>query len=211
MSWPFAKGYKLVDVSTGVGLALHTFYVKEHLDNKDPSSKGKIIFVGNIDYCKTRSFEEINSMLRDLFGVFGEVEAISVSEFRHASDSSSGKALLTHSTRFAHVTFKKNSDVKSIMAASYDTLFQAGLEFATKYGLSGDGSGSNSVLGKRGSAELFDAMRSGVGSYQSTLEIREHVNNYLKDFEEREEIEQQERAKRAALADDDGFIQVKHR
>lgn len=82
----FIRGYRIVDVPIGIGAVLHSLYLKEH--NKDASNngvntKGRVLFVGNVDYVKDRSMEEIDGYLRMLFGAYGIIESISVSEYGH--------------------------------------------------------------------------------------------------------------------------------
>ena len=82
----FIRGYRIVDVPVGIGAVLHSLYLKEH--NKDATqggvnTKGRILFVGNVDYVKDRSLEEIDGYLRMLLGAYGVIESVSVSEYDH--------------------------------------------------------------------------------------------------------------------------------
>ena len=91
----FIKGYRIIDVPVGVGAVLHPLYVKEHnnptaLSSASSSSssntKGRVAFVGNVDYGKDRTMEEIDAYLRDLFSAFGDIESISVSNLHAPPD-----------------------------------------------------------------------------------------------------------------------------
>jgi len=90
----FIKGYRVIDLPTGLGAVTHALYVKEHNQPSSPSSaitdKGRTIFVGNVDYVRDRSLEEVDGLLRDLFGVFGEVVSVSVSQLAPEDDEADG-------------------------------------------------------------------------------------------------------------------------
>jgi hypothetical protein len=213
--WPNFRGYKTIDIPTGLGMCVHSFFVKEHVEkgvNSGESSssagmKGRTLFVGNIDYCKDRSHEEIHELMGDLFGSFGDIESVSVSEFKqHNSSSSSSK----HNTRFAHVTFEKRAEMKAALTASYEAYTEGpGAIISEKWGSSSSG---RSLLGKRGLAEIFNAVMDGQGfRYQDTDEIKSDVNTFLKEFDENELIAKAERERQAAEADEEGFVTVKTR
>jgi hypothetical protein len=91
----FIKGYRVIDLPTGLGAVMHALYVKEHNQPSSSSSsattdKGRTIFVGNVDYVRDRSLEEVDGLLRDLFGVFGEVVSVSVSQLAPEDDEADG-------------------------------------------------------------------------------------------------------------------------
>ena len=85
----YIRGYRVIDVPTGLGAVTHAFYVKEHnqpASSSSSSEKGRTMFVGNVDYVRDRSLEELDGILRDLFGVFGEVTSVSVSQLAPDED-----------------------------------------------------------------------------------------------------------------------------
>ena len=88
----YLRGYRIVDIPVGFGAVLHSLYLKEH--NKDTTTshgggntKGRVLFVGNVDYVKDRSLEEINGYLRMLLGPYGIIESVSVSEYEQDKDN----------------------------------------------------------------------------------------------------------------------------
>jgi hypothetical protein len=203
--WPNARGYKIVDVPTGLGICLHTFFIKEHTDKSvGADAKGRTLFVGNIDYCKDRTLDEVQEIMHDLFGSFGEIESVSVSEFKNT--------LSHHTTRFAHVTFDKRADMKSALAAAYEAYVEGpGMTVVEKWG-SGDASTGKSILGKRGHTEVFNSVMDGFGfRYSDTSQVKEDVYSALKEFEENELIAKAERERRSMEADEEGFVTVKTR
>ena len=84
----FIRGYRIIDVPVGIGAVLHSLYLKEH--NKDATkgvnTKGRVLFVGNVDYVKDRSLAEIDGYLRMLLGAYGVIESVSVSEYEHEKE-----------------------------------------------------------------------------------------------------------------------------
>ena len=89
----FIKGYRIVDVPVGMGAVLHPLYIKEHNNptalttSSSSNVKGRVAFVGNVDYGKDRTLEEIDGYLRDLLSAFGDIESVSVSNLNtHDND-----------------------------------------------------------------------------------------------------------------------------
>ena len=123
------KGYRIIDVPVGMGGVLHQLYIKEH-NNPLGTNKLRTLFVGNVDYAKERSLVEIDGYLRSLFTAFGEIESVSVSEFKQPTNNNDGateeeraieaeeKVSNCFESRFAHIVFAKKNALKSAVAAS---------------------------------------------------------------------------------------------
>ena len=123
------KGYRIIDVPVGMGGVLHQLYIKEH-NNPLGTNKLRTLFVGNVDYAKERSLVEIDGYLRSLFTAFGEIESVSVSEFKQPANNNDGateeeraieaeeKVSNCFESRFAHIVFAKKNALKSAVAAS---------------------------------------------------------------------------------------------
>lgn len=187
------KGYRAIEIPVSSSLSSHSFFIKEHADSKS-SSKSKTLFVGNVDYCGQRSNEDIDCYLRELFGTFGEIESISVSEFKSVER-------YDHQSRFAHITFKKSSHLKSVLSAADEAYLQCGIEVSRLWGL-------QDIFKKRSRQELYEALRS---DEVDPVDLKSEVYEQMKDFEENEEIAKAERERKLNEVDDDGFRPVKHR
>ena len=141
------KGFKVLDVPLGSGLSFHSFYIKEHLENKVLKANSKTLFVGNIFYKDNLSNDDINELLTDLFGLFGDIESISVSDFQIDNSTFS-----TRNAPFAHVNFTKKSTLKYILSENSQTIFDSVIpNFIKKWGFSN----SNSISSKQHLARKF--------------------------------------------------------
>lgn len=222
-----SKGYRLIHVPIGLGLCTHCFYIKEHQQNSSKdhgnskalssisgSSKGKVLFVGNIDYpiinpsSKTcmLSQVELDSFLRDLFQSFGDIESITVSQFNtediidleHQNQNPFTK------TRFAHVHFKSSSSCKASLTTSESLYMDIGDSIARKWGL------ASALTVKTGSAEISRSLLSLTPYFDvHPRELKDEVEMYMKDFEEGEHMKMLQDMKRMTEADEDGFVVVK--
>ncbi len=197
------KGFRVIDAPTSLaGFVVHSFFIKEHSDNKVMKGCGKTLFVGNVDYVHSRTHGEVDGMLKDFFGIFGDIESISISEFKDDIDHPSS-SILREKSRFAHVVFAKKSSLNSSLSAN-DTLYsEASLELARKWGVQGD-----RIVSKVTRSQLFSAFKN---SYEDVKDVKLEVDSFMKDFEENEEIAKIEREKRLKMADADGFMPVKNR
>lgn len=191
----FAKGYRIIRVPIGVGMASHNFFLKDHSDARKETN-GRTLFVGNaVDFCGERVAEDVDAYMRDFFGMFGEVESISVSSFGEDSEN-----IGERNSRFVHVLFAKKSSLRAALAAPDSTYHSAGVEMAKRWG--------TGALRKRSRAELALQFKY---EHESLNDIKSDVHNFMKDFEESEELAKSERERLANQVDDDGFIPVKHR
>ena len=123
------KGFITLDVPLGLGLVLHSFYLKEHSENKiSKNGNSNVLFVGNIDYKPDMTLQQIDDFLREIFGIFGEIETISVSEFDISPQRNS---------RFAHITFKNKSSVTSALLINRDDSLLSDMTkvIETKFGI----------------------------------------------------------------------------
>lgn len=123
------KGYRIIDVPVGMGGVLHPLYIKEH-NNPLGTNKLRTLFVGNVDYAKERTLEEIDGYLRSLFTAFGEIESVSVSDFKPPTTNDDDvteeekaieadeRVASCFQSRFAHIVFAKKNALKSAVAAS---------------------------------------------------------------------------------------------
>jgi len=186
------KGFRVVELPLdNKNLAHHYLYIKEHNDRENP---GKTLFVGNIDYIPFMSHEDIDKYLRILFGRFGDISSISVSEFSNNSNDKDN-------TRFAHVVFAKKSSIKLILNANDNDYELACQEVAETFSLLQDPPSitRETLINMFG---LFDADED---------ELEEEVNHFMKDFDEKELFEIEQRKQMVNLPDADGFVTITHK
>eukprot|EP01041_Mallomonas_annulata_P012121 gene12121-25432_t len=187
------KDYRIIDVPLNVGCATHSFYIKQHSD-KSGKNESKTLFVGNIDYGGILSHEKIDSILRELFSGFGDIESISISAYNEDED-------LFHNTRFAHVIFKKKSSVNSAIKSSDDIYNLLTKEIGYKYGLA-----------EQCKIKSGKEIAQKYSMYDSDINLlREVADEYMREYDEKEQILLAERKKRAREEDSDGFVLVKNR
>lgn len=190
------KGYRVISIPLGQSAGIHSFYIKEHTENR-VDKNGCTLFVGNIDYCGERSHQDIDSYTRMLLNSFGEIESISVSQF--ANDKIENRT----NARFAHVVFANKKSIKLAMSAKETLFSEIGESIAQEWGV-------QHGLKKRTRAELNSQFQ-----YRHELEdissLKSEVNEYLKDFEESEASGRLDRLRASNAVDDDGFMPVHHR
>lgn len=190
------KDFRLIRIPLGSAIAMHFMYIKEHKASIGDAVK-KTMFVGNVDYCHFRSTEEIDNIIRMLFSQFGNIESISVS-----SDTDDETGFKRSSlSRFVHVVFETRKAMTSALFASDDDYANSCEAICEKYGI------ANS-LRLKSSKELRLQF---AWPTVCNDELEEEVNEYMRNFEESEEHERKQREKRSREADEDGFIEVKHR
>jgi ribosomal RNA-processing protein 7 len=196
------KGYRVIDIPLGMGLALHTIYLKEHSEKGEniEKQKSKTAFIGNVDYGLEMTHEEIDSYLRELFNNFGEVESVSVSKFhREEAEKKSNNY-----SRFAHLVFKKKNSLKLALTAPDSTYYELGKELSKNFGLK-----QRFSLKKRKTVEDISNMYPYCEI--DPKELQEEVDIFMRDFEEQENSDKLERERVSRLPDDDGFMPVHHR
>lgn len=191
------KGYRAIGLPlySDESKAMHYIYIKEHAekimrDSAEQKKKARILFVGNVDYKRNMSHEDIDQYLRILFFRFGDVVSVSVSSIDHLKNISS---------RFAHVTFAKKSALLAALNASNAEYLDAGREVASTFGL------KRTVK----SVEEIRSLHSFVN--ENPAELKEEVDEFMKEFEENELSEKQDAEKKSSEADNDGFMPVKSR
>lgn len=204
------KGYRVVSLPLSAdGNGLHYLYIKEHSDSmgkainfsdddNHSSSSGRVLFVGNIDYCchsLGRDLDEamLQAIIRQLFQEFGDIDSISISKF-HNEDKSSWD----EKTRFAHVAFMKKSSIKAALTASDQIYFDIGRQIASKFGLSFYVKSKQDIL--KAQTPFFDV---------KTNELKESIAEFMKEYDEKEELRLLEIKRKAEQPDDDGFVLVK--
>jgi len=186
------KGFRVLELPLdNQKFAHHYLYIKEHNDRENP---GKTLFVGNIDYLPFMTHEDIDKYLRVIFDRFGEIMTISVSEFANQSNDKDD-------TRFAHVIFTKKSSLKVILNANESDYELACQEAAEALHLLQD----RPVMSR-------DTLQNMFGLFDADEdELEEEVNNYMKDFDEKELFEIEQRKQIQNQPDADGFVTVTNR
>lgn len=184
----------MLDVDIGAGGASQCILLKEHSDRTSNNAKGRTLFVGNIDYGRELDSEEIEAFIADLFASFGDIESISLSQFKTEAGS-------TRNTRFAHVIFDKKKTLKLVMQATDQMYADITTNIKQKWGLA-IGNGNCSPSDILDMYMLKDA---------DPTELQQEVDAIMADFELGEKAAMEERERRLNEADEDGFTMVKHR
>jgi len=199
----YFKGYRVIDLPLGIGGSLQSLYVKEHIDksnkndnnnNNDNKSKGKTLFVGNIDYGRQMKEKDLHDYLKYLFASFGNIISISFSVIDNDDDK-----YIT--SRFAHILFDKKNAIKNIISASDSIFYNIGKELSQKWG-----PGVYFNIKRKKSIEEISKMFPYINS--DPKELQEDVDAYMKEFDEKEEMEQAERIRQSKEPDNDGFTKV---
>ena len=189
----YFKGYRIIDLPFGIGGSLQSLYVKEHSD-KDNENKGKTLFVGNIDYGRQMKEKDLNDYLKDLFASFGNIVSISFSIIDNDDDKYA-------TSRFAHILFDKKNAIKNIISASDTIFYNIGKEVSQKWGPA-----AYFNIKRKKTIEEISKMFPYIES--DPKELQEDVDAYLKEFDDKEEIERAERIRQSKEPDDDGFTKV---
>ena len=152
------KGFKVLDVPLGPGLANHSFYLKEHSENKVNKANGTTLFVGNVQYRFDLTNENIHDLMHDLFSVFGDIESVSLSDF--PIDCSLPNTAMRNAA-FAHVEFKKKSSLKAALSANSGPVYdEIKVKVASKWGL------KRTSSHKRNSSEIIAQFKYTYGEYK---------------------------------------------
>lgn len=176
------------------------------INRSQQSAKGKVLFVGNIDFGIRRNNgllnvysyclllfllsdhawtnEEVSQLMRDTFGAFGDIDNIAVSEFKHSSDNVVNETTFNlnrtygRNSRFAHVIFSKKSSVKAAVQANDKIYSEIGEKVGGKWGFA-------QLLQKKSSQEVSSL----YPFYEvDTITLKEEVDEYMLDFEEKEQV-----------------------
>lgn len=187
------NGLLILDIPvTAHGISFHSFYLKEHNENKSHGSISKTLFVGNVDFKENMSLDEISRLLTDIFEVFGSIESISVSDFTNDENS-------IKNSRFAHVVFKSKSSLKTIFSPLSQNVFvEIKNNIAVKYSTAQKLINCNPINSKY----CYD--------FNDSKKLSEEASAYIHDYEENEMLEISKRNKESEV-DEDGFTQVKYR
>lgn len=181
------KGYRAIKVPLiPSGTVEHYLFLKEH---NDKGQKGGVLFVGNIDCTPQMSQEDINTFLRTLFGGFGDIDAVSLSELGRG---------MADKARFAHVIFTKKNAVKLALNTKDEDYAELVKQASKSIGLWKEVKITNSSH-VRAMFPLFDV---------DARELQEEVDSYMRDFDEEEKAKQEEIDAVANVPDEDGFITV---
>ncbi len=117
--------------------------------------------------------EEANLFLRDMFGGFGDISNIAISEFV-GRDSKS----MTRNARFAHIFFNKKSGVKSALQATQQMYDDVSETIGQKWGV-------GSSARPKTSKEIVEAFsQQGV----DLEDLKDDVNSFMTEFEEQEQV-----------------------
>jgi hypothetical protein len=192
------KDYRVISIPLGISSAAsHSFYIKEHRDNKNEEILGRVLFIGNVDYGINKTTQDIDQYLHSLFSIFGQIESISVSEFDMQSLET-----VDIRARFAHVVFTKKSSLKAALRADDSVYQEAARETAAIFGTTIQSSTSDIITWMKQTYTWVDI---------SEAEVQADADEYMQRFEEAEETERRETQKRAKNADEDGFVLVKNK
>lgn len=191
------KDFRVLYVPLGIGGAVHPLYIKQHSDNSG-ANDSKTLFVGNIDYGRNLSHQEIDEFFKDIFSGFGAISSCSVSEYKNSSPTNGG----LKNSRFAHLTFQKKSSLKSIVQST-DTVFTSIFkDVSTKWGV------SDMINAKKTAKEILQQH----SIFDTNMEeLKENADSFMTEFDEKEQIQLSEKRKRSKEADEDGFVLVKNR
>ena len=194
------KDYRVISLPLGAeaGAAVHLLFVKEHRDSKASEDRGKVLFVGNIDYGFDRSLDAIDGYLRALFGIFGEISGISVSSFESTESSTDYDTR----ARFAHITYQTRSALRSALKADDRVFCERGLVVAQEFGTRPPISHKAILNQVKNKFKWVDV---------SVEELRAEVEEYMHRFEEEELAEKKDSEHRAKHADADGFVLVQNK
>lgn len=140
--------------------------------------------------------EDIDEYLRFLLSRFGEIRHISVSSFPEDQTIAN--------TRFAHVEFVKKSSLKLALIATERDYSEAAKELSNEFG----SKYYNQLQEPKSVAEI---KRMFPFIDENADELKEEVDDFMKDFEENELIAKIDREKKLNEVDEDGFMPVKHR
>jgi hypothetical protein len=117
--------------------------------------------------------EDIEGYITDLFSSFGDIESVSLSQFKNADEGVNSAR-----SRFAHVTFSKKKAVKSALTASDSIYAEIGDQVAAKWGMSDE-------IKPQKVKHILDKYKLGDTDVE---ELKRRVDEVMTDFEEREQV-----------------------
>ena len=117
--------------------------------------------------------EKIEGYLTDLFSSFGDIESVSLSQFKNDDPTASSSK-----SRFAHVTFAKKKSVKSALTASDSIYAEIGEQVSSSWGMGNE-------VKPRKPKHILDGYRLGDTDVE---ELKLRVDEEMQDFEEREQV-----------------------
>lgn len=195
------KSYRVIALPL-LGAVHHYIYLKEHHDTQSPDEsnpeyqQGHVLFVGNITFSYQMNELLNESILQDilklLFQDFGEITSISISRFNEASNT-------LEKSRFAHVKFAKKKYLRNALTSNDEVYEAIGRRLSSQFNLFSNFNLKSSKDIVSSQPLFYDV---------NPDELKESISEFMKDFEEKEEIKLLNAMKGP---DDDGFIMVKPR
>lgn len=209
------KGCRIIPFPLGVHSANHLFYIKQQQNSSSASSsssasdstKGRTLAVYNVDFGPSISVTDIGSLLRDVFGRFGDIEDVQVAAFTSLDKErlfegdilmSAPKLSLQCSARYAHVIFARSTSVETALDASPAEYERNIAEVAPKWSL------ALQTKMKTG-AEIMEGW---VKKRPQLDTIKAELDSFMSKFEEEEGAAEEEDKAKANRPDVDGFMPV---
>ena len=166
------KGFKVLDVPLGPGLAIHSFYLKEHSENKVNKANGTTLFVGNVHYRFDLTNENIHDFMHDLFNVFGDIESVSLSDF--PIDCTLPNLSTLRNSAFAHVEFKKKSSLKAALSSNSGPIYdEIKVKISSKWGF------KHTSSQKRNTNEIIAQFKYTYGKINNKLPLLYNESDYF--------------------------------
>ena len=204
------KGYRVIPLKLGLGLASHYIYVKQHTEKSASNDKlsenssnhsTNTLFVGNIDFLIKQpllSNVELSEYYTALFEIFGDINNISISSYNQHTNTDG-----IERSRFAYIEFLSKKSIKAILQTTNEQYNEilSNNPILQKYSLS-------KCLNIKSVSEILSENK----YFDVNLkELQEKISNYMKDFDENEEILQLQIKKHENDVDEDGFQKIKPR
>lgn len=108
-----------------------------------------------------------------MFSTFGDLESVTLSQFKHAED-----VVNSSKSRFAHLTFAKKKAVRSVLSASDSIFAEIGLQVAAKWGMADE-------IKPQKVKHILDRYKLGDTDVE---ELKLRVDEEMTQFEEREQV-----------------------
>lgn len=195
-------GFYVLNVQ--MGGSVHQLFVKAH--KSDEVADSSTLFVGNVDLTVGMGYDDIDSYLRELLEGFGDINGVSVSApgSKPRDDGVlESKNLTSERSRYAHVLFaKKKSVANCIKSVERGDIDAVAVAVGKKWHTLEEKSYNN--RSKRDIVKDFQWRDCGTVN-----DLKEEVDEYMKEFEEEEETERLDKIRKSREMDDDGFMPVR--
>jgi hypothetical protein len=122
-------------------------------------------------------------------------------KINHLDRCAFSNPLSSSESRFAHIIFSKKNILNSVLVASDTVYYDLTNKIAQNWGIGLE-------CRKKSASELYKKYSN---KPVKVAELKEEVEVYMKEFDEKEIIEKMEREKRGREPDEDGFVVVKQR